>query len=643
VTVGSVGSDTDTWTRARQARAAIKSGILFYFRSVIPPMSNPDRGSTESHGDRSESGVPTSGEVVPDRFSSDEVFQRIVADADHEITSDARELFFSALAGGLAITITFLLYASMSAQTDSSVVASLLYPLGFVYIIIGGYQLYTENTLPPVALTLERLASIPALLRHWLIVLAGNFAGGGIGAIVLAFGGVLDPDAMVVAVDIAEKGVATPPAALFFKAVFAGLIVAGVVWMNFAARDTISRLVIVYLAFLAIPLGNLYHSVVSFTEVVFLLLVGDVSLAAGLGGFVVPVLVGNTVGGVVLVTIVNYYQTSERRLEIDRFEQMRRLSSREWILGSLAGRSYVPIADTVEDIVRDPDSYRVLVPIANPRTESQLIDLGCRLAAGEEQGVVHAVHIVQTPDGLTDSQRVRQINRESERLLADLDHVAEGYDVAFESSTIVSSRSFEEVFDRARRTRPDLVVMGWGEDRFWKSARAERPLDELTNKLPCDFLVVKDRGLDCSKILLPVARGADSELGGEVARTLQAVAGAEVELLHVVDDEAERDIGESFLDAWADEQGFGADVRRTLDTSGDVEAAIEERATESTMLILGATDRGLLFRLVTDSLHFSVAHHVDASVLLAERPSDRSLRDRLFSRGRRSEGETEAD
>src|SRR6056297_825373 len=141
--------------------------------------------------ERSRSGAPAVGRVVRDRFSSDEVFQRIVAAADEEITSGSRELFFSALAAGFAITITFLLYVSLTATTGGDpVVSAMLYPLGFIYIIIGGYQLYTENTLPPVALTLERLASIPALLRNWLVVLAGNFTGGALGALALVFGGV---------------------------------------------------------------------------------------------------------------------------------------------------------------------------------------------------------------------------------------------------------------------------------------------------------------------------------------------------------------------------------------------------------------------------------------------------------------------
>ncbi|WP_345786324.1 formate/nitrite transporter family protein [Halobellus salinisoli] len=597
----------------------------------------PDRSeldeSVREAVERSRMGAPAVGEAVRDRFSADEVFQRIVAAADEEVTSTGRELFFSAVAAGFAISITFLLYASLSATTDHKIVGAILYPLGFIYIIIGGYQLYTENTLPPVALTLERIASLPALLRHWTIVLFGNFLGGAIGTVVLVWGGVFDPAAADEALALARHGAFEVGWwALFSKAVFAGLIVAGVVWVGFSSRDTISRIVVTYLAFLSIPVGGLFHSVVAFSEAWFLVLHGELAFTAGMTGFVLPVLLGNTIGGVALVTLVNYFQTSEDRLESARFKGIdRRLTPREWLFGRLAGRTYVPILDPSERSLSRDGDFRIMVPIANPRTESGLVDLACTLASTKESATVHAVHVIQTPGHrpADPSYRQRQrISGESTRLMEPIRDTAAGYDVDFETSLVVTNRSFEEVFNAARRTKPDLVVMGWEENRLWSDARAERPLAELTNQLPCDFLIVKDRGIDASKILLPTYGGPDSDLSAEIVGMLQAATGSAVSLLHVVDDDDEVDAGQQFLETWAlDHELTDAEL---LVEAGDVEAAIEREAEEHSLLILGATERGLLSRLLTDSLHLEVVNDVDCSVFLAERPSERPLLERLF-------------
>jgi len=596
--------------------------------------------SAESEGERSvrdaversRSGAPAAGRVIRDRFSSDEIFQRIVAAADEEITASSRELFFSGLAAGFAITITFLLYASLTASTGGDpVLSAMLYPLGFIYIIIGGYQLYTENTLPPVALTIERLASVPALLRNWVVVLSGNFLGGLLGAATLAWGGVLSSAASAEAFAIAQKGIETAPGVLFVKAAFAGLIVAGVVWVEYAARDTISRLVVVYLAFLAIPLGNLFHVVVSFTETMYLVFNGAVAVQTGLVEFVLPVLAGNTAGGVVLVTVVNYFQTSEERIDSARFEGARRqLSPREWLLGGIVGRSYVPLVDTTGE--RTDEEYRVLVPIADPDTAHDLADLAGAIAADKPNAVVTLTHVVQTYDPHSDYAGAdgRKLVSESDARLRRSRRAVEAHGVDCETSTVVSHRPFREVFEVADYDEVDLICMRQGDEVPWSAGATDNRFDELLGGLPCDVLVFQDRGLDPERVLLPVMDTPHASLGGEVAGGLVEAFESDVTLAHTVEP-GRQERGEQFLRNWAIDHDL-EDADRVVDDSGDVEATIGDLVEDHSLLIVGAVERGLLGRLLHRSLRLRILEDVETSVLLVERPTHRGLLARLLGR-----------
>ena len=280
--------------------------------------------------------APAAGEVVHDRLSADETFQRIVAAADEEVKRDNSELFFSGLAAGFAITLTFLLHAVVAAAVSGpaeTILGSLLYPLGFLYIIVGRYQLYTENTLPPVTLVLERIASVPTLLRVCGLVLLANVVGAAAGAFVLANSSVMSTEVATAAAEFGRKALEISPLDLSLKG-FAGWLVAGIVWLLHAVRDSVSRILLVYAVFLSIPAAELYHIVVSVMDVLFLVFLGEVSLVPAVIGFLIPVLLGNTIGGVVLVALVNYAQTSDRLANDDEFQP--RLSVREWLFGPLS-------------------------------------------------------------------------------------------------------------------------------------------------------------------------------------------------------------------------------------------------------------------------------------------------------------------
>lgn len=301
--------------------------------------------------DRAASGAPTTGWAVEDRFSSSEILQRVLATADEEIVTGTRELFFSALAAGFAIVITFLGHAVGNAFfPDNQFLSATLYPLGFIYIILGRYQLYTENTLPPVALVLTRLASLPLLLRVWGIVLVGNVLGAGLGAFILAHSQVLSPEAMQAGTEFARSGLELAWWDVFFKSLFAGWLVAGVVWLDHAARDTISRLFLIYIVFYMIAAAELFHVITTATDALYFTFVGGAGIGTVVYEFWLPVLLGNTVGGVFLVGLVNFAQ-----IEQQHFPEIRELTVRELFFSWRGGRSYTTPRPSVGDTESETD------------------------------------------------------------------------------------------------------------------------------------------------------------------------------------------------------------------------------------------------------------------------------------------------
>ena len=287
-----------------------------------------------------------------------------------------------------------------------------------------------------------------------------------------------------------------------------------------------------------------------------------------------------------------------------------------------------PAVSAADAVAPDGGDYRVMVPLANPEHEKDLITLASAVAK-QRGGSVVATHIVTVPDQTNLSRAAEDlgdIDAESERLLDRARSDAETSGVDVEAHTVLSHQGFEGIFDAAHTYDADMVVMGWGPDSHGSPGRAESAIDEMTGSLPCDFLVMRDRGFDPSRILVPTAGGPDSDLGAEVARLLGREFDAEVTLLYVAgrDDED----AEAFLEGWADDHDL-ADAERRVET-GDVETAIEDAARDATLVVLGASEQGLFQRLVGGSVVMDVVDDVDCSVVLAEKKHDRSLRERLF-------------
>jgi len=295
-----------------------------------------------------------------------------------------------------------------------------------------------------------------------------------------------------------------------------------------------------------------------------------------------------------------------------------------------------PAVAAAEAVRPDASRYRVMVPLANPEHEKNLITLASAMARQHENGTVVAVHIVEVPYQVpleAGMRHVDDLDAESQDLLAAARANAETLGVDVETHTILARDAYSEVFDAAKTQKADVVVLGWGPDAHGSPGRVESFAGDLLGTLACDFVVFRDRGFDPSRVLVPTRGGPASDVSAAVARLLRDEFGAAITLQHVTAEAGEQ-TAERELAEWADAHGLG-DAARVVDVRDSVDEAIAARARDHTLLILGASEAGLLSRLTRDLGPLEVVEKVDVSVLLAEKARDRSLTERLFGSGTR--------
>lgn len=242
------------------------------------------------------------------------VFEAIRLEAEDELSRTNRALFFSGLAAGLSMGFSFiaeaLLVSGLPDVEWRPLVSKLGYCVGFVLVVLGRQQLFTENSLTPVLELLHKKTWSVALntLRLWAVVFVANMVGTFIFAVVLATEVVL-PEAPSAALEQLAGHVGDNNFALtLVRAIFAGWLIALMVWlMPFA--ETARVAVIILLTYL-IGIGGFPHIIAGSTEAFYGVLQGITPLQTALYNFFLPTLLGNMIGGIALVAVLNYAQTA---------------------------------------------------------------------------------------------------------------------------------------------------------------------------------------------------------------------------------------------------------------------------------------------------------------------------------------------
>jgi formate/nitrite transporter FocA (FNT family) len=219
-------------------------------------------------------------------------------------------LMWSALAAGLSMGFSFLVQSILESELPDtswrSLITSFGYTIGFVFVILGRQQLFTESTLTAVlpVLTRRDLTTLAKTFRLWAIVLFFNLIGTVIFAGLLQIPGVFSPGVTEALAKVAKAPLSADFGVTLVRAMFAGWLIALMVWLLPSARS--ARLLTVLLVSYTVAVSKLSHVIAGSVESAYAVMTGAASVSDYFLVFLVPTFIGNVIGGVSLVAIVNH-------------------------------------------------------------------------------------------------------------------------------------------------------------------------------------------------------------------------------------------------------------------------------------------------------------------------------------------------
>lgn len=210
------------------------------------------------------------------RPSAEEIYTQVATNARQELKRSTTSLGISGFGGGAfmglsalgpAIVIAMLGQGGLAQSALAWLVASMFYPVGFIVVIIGRSQLFTENTLYPVALVLAEKREILNTLRLWAVVLPANIAGTLAFAVMPSFTPAFDPAVVNAMSELGLRAIAHPPATIFWSGVIGGWMIALAAWLVSGSHSITGSVMVIWMLTFIVGLGNFAHCVASSCEI----------------------------------------------------------------------------------------------------------------------------------------------------------------------------------------------------------------------------------------------------------------------------------------------------------------------------------------------------------------------------------------
>jgi formate/nitrite transporter FocA (FNT family) len=266
---------------------------------------------------------------MPESTSSDSQTDRVtilreqIEQGVEELRRSTAGLSLSGVSAGLDIGFGPLLMTAVYTLTHepwgeplTTILVANMYAVGFIFVVLGRSELFTEHTTLAVLPVLDGQSSVGNLARLWGLVYAGNIVGGvafTLGAVTFA------PDYDIATTDafvhLGDTLLGYGPAEFLFAAVLAGWMMGLLSWLLSAAQETLSRVFFVWIVTAGIGLLHLPHSIAGNVEVLMAVLSGPKYGWFDYGYFLGLSTVGNAIGGVVFVALLKYGHVAGTRVD----------------------------------------------------------------------------------------------------------------------------------------------------------------------------------------------------------------------------------------------------------------------------------------------------------------------------------------
>ncbi len=241
---------------------------------------------------------------------SHEIHQITREEGEAELKRHSGATAWSGLAAGLSMGFSFLIMAVLQAALPDApwrrLITGFGYTTGFLIVVLGKQELFTETTLTGVLPIIDgwKWREIPTLLRYWLVVLSTNLAGTFLFGWMLSHESLFRPEVWAALGDIAHTALHDEFWPMLVKAILAGWLIALMVWLLPGAGP--ARILIIVALTYAVSISHFSHSIAGSVEIAFAVFAGHIPPLDYLTRFLAPTLIGNTIGGVALVALLNH-------------------------------------------------------------------------------------------------------------------------------------------------------------------------------------------------------------------------------------------------------------------------------------------------------------------------------------------------